>query len=153
MTDFFQTGSAKVDDKGRVVFPAAFKNAMSGDGADRRLVVKKDIYQPCLEMYTYDEWKRQSEEIKSRLDLVFNKEHALFWRTYMSDCAVVVPDDKLGRLSVPKELWEAIGATKEVVFAGVGYKIEIWAREVRERTRIPAAEMEALAGKILSEMR
>ena len=50
----------------------------------------------------------------------------------MSGCAVVEPDAKLGRISIPKELLEAIGVIKEVVFAGVGYKIELWAKERRE---------------------
>ena len=152
MVSFIGNNSGKVDDKGRVVFPAVFKAAMSsaeagpeGAAADMRLVVRKDIYTDCLEIYTYSEWEKQAAAIRESLDIVFNREHAAFWRKYMSGCAVVEPDSKLGRISIPKELLEAIGVIKEVVFAGVGYKIELWAKERREAGLISDQEYEKTA--------
>ena len=44
---------------------------------------------------------------------------------------------KLARLNIPSELLEQTGITKDVVFAGVGYKIEIWAKEAREALLMP----------------
>ena len=38
-----------------MVFPSAFKGMVSGD-EEMRFVVKKDIFQDCLEMYTFSEW-------------------------------------------------------------------------------------------------
>ena len=130
MVSFIGNSTAKVDDKGRVVFPVVFKAVLPE--ADMRLVVRKDIYADCLEIYAYEEWEQQAAAIRGSLDIVFNREHAAFWRKYMSGCAVVEPDAKLGRISIPKELLEEIGVIKEVVFAGVGYKIELWAKERRE---------------------
>ena len=127
MAKFIGEYTVKIDDKGRLVFPSAFKNVMS-DGEEMKFVIKKDIFADCLEMYTYAEWEKQSEDVKSRLNF-FNRKHALFWREYMRDRAVVEPDSKIGRISIPKKLLEAIGVNKEVVFAGSDFKIEIWARE------------------------
>lgn len=127
MVTFIGECTGKVDDKGRVVFPSPFKSLMPTDG-DKRFVVKKDIYEDCLEMYTFEEWERQSSEVKSGLNF-FNRAHAAFWREYMRDRAIVEPDAKFGRLSIPKKLLESIGVTKEVVFSGNDYKIEIWAAE------------------------
>jgi len=146
MITFIGEYAAKADDKGRIVFPSAFKALMPSDG-DLRFVVKKDIFEDCLEMYSYEEWVRQSTEVKSRLDF-FNREHAKFWREYMRDRAVVEPDGKIGRLSIPKRLLEAIGVTKDVVFSGNDYKIEIWAKERFEACRISDDEYIALAGKL-----
>lgn len=152
MVSFIGNFIGKVDDKGRVVFPAVFKAAVSAEAgllpdqlADMRLVVRKDIYTDCLEIYTYSEWEKQASAIRESLDIVFNREHAAFWRKYMSGCAVVEPDNRLGRISIPKELLEAIGVIKEVVFAGVGYKIELWARERRDAGLISDQQYEQTA--------
>ena len=146
MNTFIGEYTVKIDDKGRMVFPSAFKSLMSADG-DMRFVIKKDIFEDCLEMYTFEEWERQSSEVKSRLNL-FNRDHALFWREYMRDRAIVEPDGKVGRISVPKKLLEAIGVNKEVVFSGNDYKIEIWAREKFEEARISNEQYISLAGML-----
>lgn len=147
MIKFIGEHIAKIDDKGRVVFPSSLK-AMLGGSADLRFVVKKDLYFNCLEMYTYDEWIRQSEEVKSRLNF-FKKEHALFWREYMRDRALVEPDEKFGRISIPKRLLSEIGADKEVLFAGNDHKVEIWAKENYSQDRLPGNDYSELAEKIL----
>ena len=151
MIKFFGEHSAKVDDKGRVVFPAAYKSIMSAEG-DMRFVVRKDTFANCLEMYTYSEWERQSEEVRSRLNPAFNESHAKFWRAYLHNCAVVEPDAKLGRISIPRKLLEIIGVTKEVVFSGNDYKIEIWAKESFESSVISNEEFISIAGS-LSDLR
>ena len=146
MNTFIGEYTVKIDDKGRMVFPSAFKSLMPADG-DMRLVIKKDIFEYCLEMYTFEEWERQSSEVKSRLNF-FNRDHAMFWREYMRDRAIVEPDGKVGRISVPKKLLEAIGVNKEVVFSGNDYKIEIWAREKFEEARISNEQYISLAGML-----
>ena len=127
MASFIGQYEAKVDDKGRLVFPSAFK-ALLPEGELPRLVIKKNIFEDCLEMYTGKEWERQSEELKSKLNFL-NKDHAAFWRKYMRDCAEVILDASIGRFAVPRNLLEKIGVTKEVVFSGNDYKIELWAKE------------------------
>ena len=146
MNTFIGEYTVKIDDKGRMVFPSAFKSLMSADG-DMRFVIKKDIFEDCLEMYTFEEWERQSSEVKSRLNF-FNRDHAMFWREYMRDRAIVEPDGKVGRISVPKELLGAIGVNKEVVFSGNDYKIESWAREKFEEARISNEQYISLAGML-----
>ena len=79
-------------------------------------------------MYTCEEWGRQAEELKKKVNFL-KKEHAAFWRKYMRDCAQVELDAKVGRFTIPKSLLERIGVTKEVVFSGNDYKIEIWAKD------------------------
>ena len=149
MITFIGEYTSRIDDKGRMVFPSPFKSLMDPEG-DMRLVVKKDIFSPCLEMYTFEEWERQSEKVKSRLN-IFNRAHAAFWREYTRDRAVVEPDPKLGRVSIPKKLLESIGVTKEVVFSGNDYKIEIWAKEKYEASAISNEEFLNIAGQLSQE--
>ncbi len=150
MVKFIGEYSGKVDDKGRIVFPSAFKSAMPPD-TEMKFVIKKDIFSDCLEMYTYEEWELQSEAVKSKLNF-FNRQHATFWREYMRNRAVVVPDTKLGRISVPKKLLEAIGAEKEIIFCGNDYKIEIWAKDRYESEALSEQEYAALAD-MLSDLK
>lgn len=148
MVTFIGTYTSRMDDKGRLVFPSPLKNMMP-EGSDMRFVVKKDLFEDCLEMYTMEEWDRQSAEVRSRLN-TFNEEHARFWRAYMRDRDIVEPDAKFGRITISKELLDRIGVTKEVVFAGNDYKIEIWPKEKYEASRISNEEFIAIAGKLPS---
>ena len=143
MVTFIGEYTSKIDDKGRMVFPAPLKGVLP-PGSDMRFVIKKDLFEPCLQMYTMEEWEHTSAEVKSKLNF-FNRQHAIFWREYMRDRDVVEPDVKLGRITVSRKLLDAIGVTKEVVFYGNDFKIEIWAKEEFEKKRIPNDEYIAIA--------
>lgn len=156
MIKFIGTFNAKVDDKGRVVFPSDLREQMLScqkhDGVadeflDWRLVVKKALWAPCLEMYSFAEWERQSESIKSKINFLIKDEDA-FWREYSRGRALVEPDPKIGRLSIPKTLLESIGAGKELVFCGNDHKIEIWAKEEFEKSGLTPEQFVSLAEKL-----
>lgn len=143
MVTFIGKYSAKVDDKGRLVFPAPFKSSVP-EGKDPRFVIKKSLYDNCLEMWSYEEWERESEKIREGLDF-FNPKHVQFWRQYMRDCDIVEPDPKLGRISISRYLLDAIGVQKEVVFFGVNFKIELWAKENFDNSEIQTQDYIAIA--------
>ena len=147
MAKFIGEYSVKIDDKGRMIFPSAFKGVFAPD-EKIALVVKKDLFENCLEMYTYSQWEIESNEVKSKLNF-FRKDHANFWREYMRDRAVVEPDEKLGRITIPKKLLESIGAAKEMIFVGNDHKIEIWAKELYNQKQMDSEEFIALAQNIL----
>jgi Uncharacterized protein conserved in bacteria len=150
MVKFIGEYTAKIDDKGRMVFPSAFKAQMGGDCG--KFVIKKDLYADCLEMFTYEEWEKTSEEVKSRLNF-FNPEDERFWRGYMSGRAIVEPNEKLSRILVPKKLLESIGIAKEAVFFGSDHKIEIWAKEKYDAQKMSDDDFAALAKSILGTRR
>ena len=149
MTRFFGKTSGKVDDKGRIVFPAAYRDAMVRAGeSDMTLIIKKSVQGTCLNLFTLDEWARRSDKVLDGLDTELNSEHAAFWSTYNDGVYPVIPDGKLGRLNIPSELLEQVGITKEVEFAGVGYKIEIWAKEKRAAGILPDDVFQATAARL-----
>lgn len=143
MVTFIGKYTSKVDDRGRLVFPAPFKGAVP-PGSDLRFVIKKSLYDDCLEMWSYAEWERESDKIRESLDF-FNPEHVKFWREYMRDCDVVEPDAKLGRISISRYLLDAIGVDREVVFFGINFKIEIWAKEKFESSQVSKEDYVAIA--------
>ena len=80
--------------------------------------------------------------------MLFRSDHMRYWRTYMSDTVTVVPDAKLGRITIPKEILEKAGIEKEVVFLGVDYKVEIWAKEELEGGSLSAEDFRMMGKKI-----
>ena len=148
MVKFIGEYKAKVDDKGRLIFPSSFKSIIPSE-EDMKFVVKKDIFSNCLNVFTYTEWEKESESVKSRLNF-FIPEHGAFWRAYMRDRALIEPDNKLGRISIPLHLLESIGVQKEVIFSGSDHKIEIWAKENFAESKISDEEFLNLADQLLA---
>ena len=152
MVRFYGNAAAKVDDKGRIVFPAIYRDAMARSGeSDLTLIVKKSVQGNCLNLYTLEEWARRSDKVLENIDPELNPLHASFWSKFNEDVFYVVPDGKLGRLNIPSELLKAAGINKEVVFAGTGYKIEVWAKESREASLMSDEEFHRTAAAISSK--
>jgi len=145
MTNFIGDHSCKVDGKGRILFPAALKKQMAGD--DARFVVKKDLFENCLVIYTMQEWNRQNGIIRSKIN-TFNKEHNAFLRGFHRGTAEVELDSS-SRLLVPKRLLDLVGIQNDVVLAGQDAKIELWAKQVYEGQSVAEEEFALLAQKIM----
>ncbi|MBR3303634.1 MAG: protein mraZ [Bacteroidales bacterium] len=130
MVKFVGEHEAKLDSKGRVVVPAQFKGLVMKElGVDEvSFVIKKDLHANCLNMFTYQQWEIESDNVRSRLNL-FRREDAEWFREYMMDRALVTLDQKVGRIIIPKQLLAKIGVDKEIVFYGTDFKIEVWAKE------------------------
>ena len=149
MVRFFGKATGKVDDKGRIVFPAIYRDAMAREGLeDMTLVIKKSVPGDCLNLFTRAEWERRSDLVLEGLDPELNPDHAAFWSKYNDGVYYVVPDGKLCRLNIPSELLTETGLTKEVVFAGVGYKIEIWPKDRRESTLMSDGQFKETAARL-----
>ncbi len=146
MASFIGDYKCKVDAKGRIVLPSAFKKQMPSAAHDR-FVVKKDIFEKCLVLYPMDEWQRQNEIIRERIN-PYNKEHSMFLRGYFKGTAEVVLDGS-NRLLIPRRLLEEAGVDGEAVLAGQDGKIEIWNSYQYDNVAGDADDFAGLAEKIL----
>ena len=128
--------TAKLDDKGRLIFPSEFRTLAATQSA--KYVIRRDIYKDDrLEMYPIDEWDKYAESVKAKLNLL-TEEGSDTWEKFNSDRAIVIPDEQMGRITIPKYLLEEIQVREtktEVVFKGVDAKILIMSKEARERER------------------
>jgi MraZ protein len=146
MITFIGEYTCRVDEKGRVMLPAAFKKQLP-KGAQDRFVVKPDVFEKCLVIYPIEEWERQDRIIRGRTN-PFNQEHARFLRMFYNGAAEVIPD-ATNRMLIPRRLIEYAGIRKEVIMAGQSGKIEIWASDrYEDASRIPS-DFAAMAEKIL----
>ena len=147
MTTFIGDYTCKVDAKGRITLPSAFKKQMDSASGDR-FVVKKDIFEKCLVLYPFDEWERQNRLIRERIN-PYNKEHNKFLRNFYKGTAELALDGN-SRLLIPKRLLDLVEITKEVIMAGQDGKIEIWARHLYEQIEESEDNFAGLAEKIMA---
>jgi MraZ protein len=80
MATFIGDYPCKADAKGRIMLPSAFKKQMPSAAADR-FVVRKDIFENCLVLYTIEDWNLQLEKIRSRIN-PYNREHNKFLQEF-----------------------------------------------------------------------
>lgn len=114
---------SRADAKNRVVLPAAFKREFEGE-KDVRLVMRKDIFESCLNIYPYTVWEQMMADLRSRLN-PYDRRHAQFMREQQrSTCEASL--DANGRLLIPQRLLDMIGADKELTLLGVDDHIEVW---------------------------
>lgn len=146
MVSFIGEHTCKLDAKGRVMLPAAFKKKMSGNSQER-FVIKKDIFEDCLVLYPIAEWERQNQIIRKKIN-PYKKEHNMFLRRFYKGMAEVILDSN-NRLLIPKRLLDEAEVKKEVVMAGQTGKIEIWAVDKYDDIRIGDQEFASMAESIM----
>ena len=148
MTNFIGDYTCKLDTKGRLMLPAAFKKQLQGDNADK-FVVKKDIFESCLVLYPMDEWERQVKLIRKKIN-PYKKEHNMFLRKFYKGTAELVLDTN-NRIVIPKRLLEEIAADKEVVLAGQNGKIELWDKAKYDGFELSDEDFADMAENIFNE--
>jgi MraZ protein len=146
MATFIGDYPCRVDVKGRIILPMAFKKQMPATAQDH-FVVRKDIFENCLVLYAIDDWNRQLEKIRKKIN-PYNREHNMFLRNFFKGTAELVLDSN-NRMLIPKRLLDLIGAGKDVVLAGQDGRIEIWSAAVYDTIGMPADDFADLAEKLM----
>jgi len=146
MATFIGDYPCKVDAKGRIILPSTFKKQMPSAAQDH-FVVRKDIFENCLVLYSIDDWNRQIEKIRKRIN-PYNREHNMFLRNFFKGTAEILLDSN-NRMLIPKRLLDLISADRDVVLAGQDGRIEIWAASIYERIDMPPDDFANLAEKLL----
>ena len=140
---------AKMDAKGRAFLPAVFRKMLQAGGsgtADVRLVLRKDVFQPCLVLYPESVWNEQMDALRQRLNR-WNKQHQQVFRQFVSEVEVLTLDGN-GRFLVPKRYLRMADIEQDVKFVGMGDTIEIWSCQQAEQHQMNPEEF----GEALEEL-
>ena len=135
MLNLIGTYECKADVKGRVMVPTALKRQVapvSGDG----FVIKRAVFQPCLELYPMEEWKLLMEKM-GKLNR-FSRKNNDFIRRFTAGVKTVEMD-AAGRLLIPKDLSLFAGITKDIVISSAINIVEIWDKNKYEHAINKAA--------------
>jgi MraZ protein len=135
MTHFLGTHQNKLDAKGRVSVPAAFRAALRslGEGeAGGGLILRPSHTHPCIEAWPAPLFQSLTQSL-DRLDL-FSEAHDDLAAALYAD-AYPVEADREGRIVLPDALIAHAGLSESVVFMGLGRIFQIWEPEAAARRR------------------
>ena len=122
MNSLIGTYECKADAKGRLMLPAALKSQLS-PVMQKGFVLKRAVFQPCLELYPMSEWESLMQKV-NKLNR-FKKKNNDFIRRFTAGVKVVELDAS-GRLLIPKDLIAFAGISKELVMSSAVNIVEIW---------------------------
>jgi MraZ protein len=114
------THTPKLDDKGRVILPAKFRDDL---GAGVVITRGQDR---CLYVFSEAEFERVHERIREAP--LSNKQARDFLRMFLSGASAEKPDGQ-NRVTIPPALRAYAGLDRELVLTGVGAHAEIWNAE------------------------
>lgn len=146
--NFIGEYTAKLDAKGRVLFPAALKRQL-GESAPEEFVVNRG-FETCLVLYPRPAW----DAIIAKLQKLnpFKKENRMFIRQF-NNGATPLTLDSAGRLLLPKELLQYAAVEADVYFSANGNKIEIWSKaQYESMMQIDPDEFAELAEKVMGAL-
>lgn len=114
---FLGTYSPRLDDKGRLILPAKYREELS-----QGLVLTRG-QERCLYVFSMSEFERVHEQMRSAP--LSSKQSRDYIRVFLSGASDEVPD-KQGRVTIPVNLREYAGLDREVTVIGAGTRAEIW---------------------------
>nr|WP_279347013.1 division/cell wall cluster transcriptional repressor MraZ [Gramella sp. AN32] len=124
------TYECKVDAKGRLMVPAALKKQLA-PMLQEGFVVKRSVFQPCLELYPMSEWNVLMNKMNALNR--FKKKNNDFIRRFTAGVKTVEVDTN-GRLLIPKDLTAFADINKEIVLSSAINIVEIWDKDKYENT-------------------
>ncbi|WP_042197488.1 division/cell wall cluster transcriptional repressor MraZ [Paenibacillus camerounensis] len=113
-----------IDDKGRIIIPAKFRELLGTS-----FVATRGL-DSCLFVYPMEEWGIMEQKLKS-LSLMKSDARA-FSRFFFSGATECVWD-KQGRVNLPGNLRQYAKLDKDCVILGVSNRVEIWNKELWEQ--------------------
>ena len=129
MNSLIGTYECKVDAKGRLMVPAALKKQLN-PVLQNGFVLKRAVFQPCLELYPMSEWETLMQKV-NKLNK-FKKKNNDFIRRFTAGVKVVEIDSN-GRLLIPKDLIAFADISKNIVVSSAINIVEIWDKDKYEK--------------------
>ena len=112
-----------IDAKGRMSIPSTYRTELESRSDQAPIVTT--AYE-CLHLYPYEDWCEKEANI---VDSATEDLEAQSFQRMMISGATECPIDKQGRMLIPQFLRDHAGIDREVTIAGVGNRIEIWAKQ------------------------
>jgi MraZ protein len=117
---FLGTHTPRLDEKGRLILPAKFREELAGG-----VVVTKG-QERCLYVFPVAEFTRIADKLREQP--MTNKAVRAYNRVFFASAHDEVPD-KQGRVTIPAHLRQYAGLDRELVVIGASTKVEIWDKQ------------------------
>lgn len=123
------TYECKIDVKGRLLIPSAFKKQLA-PVIPKGFVLKRAVFQNCLELYPLEQWEELIKKVNSLNR--FKKKNNDFIRRFTAGVKFIELDGN-GRLLIPRDLIEFSNINREVTLSTSVNIIEIWDKSSYEK--------------------
>jgi len=123
------TYECKIDIKGRLLIPSAFKKQLAAV-IPKGFVLKRAVFQNCLELYPLEQWEELIKKVNSLNR--FKKKNNDFIRRFTAGVKFIELDSN-GRLLIPRDLIEFSNINREVTLSTSVNIIEIWDKSSYEK--------------------
>ena len=123
------TYECKIDVKGRLLIPYAFKKQLA-PVIPKGFVLKRAVFQNCLELYPLAQWEELIKKVNSLNR--FKKKNNDFIRRFTAGVKFIELDGN-GRLLIPKDLIEFSNINRDVTLSTSVNIIEIWDKSSYEK--------------------
>ena len=110
-----------LDDKGRVAFPLEFRQVLGRD----QLILTLSPYEPCLVAMAPQDFKKQADKLRK---LPASNPAITEFKRWVIASSFVANIDKAGRVAIPKELRAYAGLEREILWAGMIDRLEVWSK-------------------------
>ena len=117
---FLGTYAPKLDDKGRVILPAKFRDDLASG-----MVVTRG-QERCLYVFSQREFENIQDKVRQAS--LTSKQNRDFLRLFLSGANQEIPDSQ-NRVTIPANLREYAGLGRELTVIGAGDRAEIWNTE------------------------
>jgi len=140
------TYHCKADVKGRLMLPIALKKQL-GVNINESFILKRSVFQPCLELHPYSEWKLTMDKINTLNRFI--KKNNDFIRMYTAGVRIVDLDNS-GRILIPKDLLKTYFSKNHLVLTTAINIIEIWDKDSYENViNNPKIDFADLSEKVM----
>ncbi|GGD13665.1 transcriptional regulator MraZ [Flavobacterium orientale] len=112
------------------MLPAPLKKQLASS-LQEGFVLKRSVFQPCLELYPMAEWNVLMNKVNKLNKFV--KKNNDFIRRFTAGVKVVEIDN-LGRLLIPKDLVVFASIKKDLVLSSAVNIVEIWDKDLYEKS-------------------
>lgn len=109
-----------IDDKGRLIIPAKFRDELG-----EKFIVTRGI-ENCLFVYSEESWTKIVNKLET---LPFTKKDARQFIRFFLSGATQAEFDKQGRINLTSPLISYANIKKECIVIGTGDRLEIWSEE------------------------
>jgi MraZ protein len=114
---FLGTHTPRLDDKGRLILPAKFR-----DQLEEGVVITRG-QERCLYVFPLAEFARLADQLRQAP--VTSKQARDYLRVFLSGASDEKVDGQ-GRMTIPTTLRTYAGLTRECAVIGAGQRVEIW---------------------------
>jgi MraZ protein len=114
---FLGTHTPKLDEKGRVILPAKFRDPLSAG-----LVMTKG-QERCVVIWPNEQFQEFAESLRQRSQN--NEKVRAYTRVFFSSAFDDIAD-KQGRVTIPASLREWAGLNRDLVVVGADTRVEVW---------------------------